>query len=132
MRPAWCRPRRPDERARHARTEAAWFPTREALLKQNLISQADYDQARADFRQQEAADEDQGGLAPKREGRSLRARKIYSPIDGIVISRDIRRPDRAGEFTAPELFKIAQDLRQMQITADISEADIGDVEAGQP
>jgi HlyD family secretion protein len=52
--------------------------------------------------------------------------KIYSPIDGIIINRKIDIGQTvAASFSAPELFTIAQDLRKMQVIADIDEADVG-------
>ncbi len=58
--------------------------------------------------------------------------KIIAPVDGTIIKRaiDVGQPV-AASFQAPELFTIAQDLRQMQIEVNVSEADIGKVKAGQ-
>ena len=57
---------------------------------------------------------------------------ITSPIDGIVISRDVDVGQTvAATMNAPVLFKIANDLRKMQIDAAIAEADIGNLEVGQ-
>ncbi len=102
------------------------------LRKNNLVAQSDYDQAMAELRQQEAA-------VRIAEASLQNARldfdrcKIYSPIDGVVISRDIDVGQTVqASFSAPKLFSIAQDLRQMEISAAVSEADIGGVEPGQP
>jgi HlyD family secretion protein len=59
--------------------------------------------------------------------------KINAPVDGIVISRDVDlgQTITAG-FTTPVLFTIAQDITKMNIKADVSEADIGQVKDGQP
>lgn len=102
------------------------------LLGQKLIAQSDYDQARTDLRQQEATVKNrEASLKSARV--DLERCTISSPIDGIVISRavDVGQTVQAS-FSAPKLFTLAQDLRQMEITANISEADIGTVEAGQP
>src|ERR1041385_2407498 len=57
---------------------------------------------------------------------------IYAPIDGIVISRVVDVGQTvAASFSAPTLFTIANDLRQMRIEALVSEADVGGVEEGQ-
>ena len=57
---------------------------------------------------------------------------ITSPIDGVVISRDVEEGQTvASGFETPTLFTIAADLTQMQVVADVDEADIGDVEEGQ-
>ncbi|MBI3875203.1 MAG: efflux RND transporter periplasmic adaptor subunit, partial [Verrucomicrobia bacterium] len=57
---------------------------------------------------------------------------IYSPIDGIVISRNVDVGQTvAASMSAPVLFVIAKDLTKMQIDANVSEADVGTVEEGQ-
>jgi HlyD family secretion protein len=57
---------------------------------------------------------------------------IRSPVDGIVLSRNINVGQTvAASFQTPTLFLIAQDLRQMQVNSDVSEADIGLVAQGQ-
>lgn len=57
--------------------------------------------------------------------------KIYSPIDGIVINRDVDPGQTvASSFSAPVLFVIAQDLSAMQVLADIDEADVGKIREG--
>jgi len=57
---------------------------------------------------------------------------IYSPVDGIVISRncDVGQTVIAS-FQTPDLFSIAQDLTSMQVEASVDEADIGKVQMGQ-
>ena len=58
--------------------------------------------------------------------------KIYSPINGVVISRDVDEGQTvAASFQAPKLFTIAQDLKQMQIDTAVDETDIGVVKEGQ-
>jgi HlyD family secretion protein len=57
---------------------------------------------------------------------------ILSPIDGVVISRDVDLGQTvAASLSAPTLFTIAQDLTKMQVNAVIDEADIGKIEDGQ-
>ena len=57
---------------------------------------------------------------------------IYSPIDGVVISRAVDEGQTvAATFNTPKLFVIANDLREMQVVADVDEADIGQVKEGQ-
>ena len=57
---------------------------------------------------------------------------ITSPIDGIVISRSVDVGQTvAASLSAPVIFTIANDLTKMQIDANVAEADIGTVEAGQ-
>lgn len=62
---------------------------------------------------------------------NLEYTKIYSPIDGVVISRAIDPGQTvAASFQAPTLFVIAQDLRKMRVLADIDEADVGRLKEG--
>lgn len=62
---------------------------------------------------------------------NLEYTKIYSPIDGVVISRAIDPGQTvAASFQAPTLFVIAQDLRKMRVLADIDEADVGRMKEG--
>jgi len=57
---------------------------------------------------------------------------IKSPIDGVVISRDINVGQTvAASFQAPVLFQIANDLTKMQVECSVDEADIGKVKEGQ-
>jgi HlyD family secretion protein len=61
----------------------------------------------------------------------LERTKIVSPINGTVISRAIDLGQTvAASFQAPELFKIAQDLRRIRIEANVNEADVGAVAEG--
>lgn len=58
--------------------------------------------------------------------------EIYSPIDGVVLDREIAEGQTvASSFSTPTLFTIAEDLTQMQVEADVDEADIGQVREGQ-
>ncbi|MGM0599418.1 MAG: efflux RND transporter periplasmic adaptor subunit [Candidatus Rifleibacteriota bacterium] len=58
--------------------------------------------------------------------------RVYSPIDGVVISRDVDVGQTvAASLQAPRLFIIAQDLKKMQIDTAVDEADIGKVAKGQ-
>jgi HlyD family secretion protein len=57
---------------------------------------------------------------------------IYSPVDGIVISRNVDVGQTvAASMSAPTLFIIANDLTKMQINAAVAEADVGGVQPGQ-
>lgn len=102
------------------------------LRKNQLVSQSEYDQVMAELRQQEAAVRiAEANL--KNAQLDLDRCKIYAPIDGVVISRDVDVGQTVqASFQAPKLFSIAQDLRRMEISAAVSEADIGGIEPGQP
>jgi HlyD family secretion protein len=57
---------------------------------------------------------------------------ISAPIDGVVIGRDVDRGQTvAASLEAPRLFTIARDLRQMEVHANVDEADIGRIRLGQ-
>jgi HlyD family secretion protein len=75
---------------------------------------------------------DQARAAARQAQANLSYTKIYSPIDGVVVDRkyDVGQTV-AASFQAPTLFTIAQDLTKMQVQADVDQADIGRVKAGQ-
>ena len=63
---------------------------------------------------------------------NLRYTKIISPVDGIVVSRAVNVGQTvAASFQTPTLFQVAQDLTDMQIEVNVSEADIGKIQKGQ-
>jgi HlyD family secretion protein len=58
--------------------------------------------------------------------------RITSPVNGIVIKRTIERGQTvAASLQAPELFVIAQNLRDMQVDASVDESDVGRIQVGQ-
>jgi HlyD family secretion protein len=64
---------------------------------------------------------------------NLRYTTIVSPIDGVVISRNVDVGQTvAATLQAPVLFTIARDLRRMQVNTSVAEADIGKIRAGMP
>jgi len=103
-----------------------------ALFKNQLIAQSEYEEALSEWRQQAALVSIKEAVL-KSARVDLERTKIRSPIDGVVIDRaiDVGQTVQAS-FAAPTLFILAQDLRQMQITANVSEADIGGVVSGRP
>lgn len=117
-------------RAQLNEAERALNRTKELFAK-DLVSQADLDAALttnetsvAQMRQTEAALE--------RARVNLRYAVIRSPIDGIVVSRDVDVGQTvAASLQAPQLFAIANDLSRMQVEASVDEADIGQITAGQ-
>ncbi|MEO7300440.1 MAG: efflux RND transporter periplasmic adaptor subunit [Verrucomicrobiota bacterium] len=120
-----------------ANTEASLELTRlnaeraQSLFKDNLLAKADYDKTVAELHQAEAAVKIRKAALQKARV-DLSRSSIYSPIDGVVISREVDVGQTvAASLNAPVLFKIANDLAKMQIDAMISEADIGGVEVGQ-
>jgi HlyD family secretion protein len=103
----------------------------QALFAEHLISQSDYDTAVATLHQAEAMVQiKQAALDNARV--NLDRCTISSPVDGTVISRNVDVGQTvAASMSAPVLFQIANDLTQMQIDANVSEADIGTVDEGQ-
>jgi len=79
--------------------------------------------------QQAAAQVQQSEAALRLAEVNLAHTTITSPIDGIVVSRDVNVGQTvAASLSAPTLFTIANDLTQMQVIANIDQADIGLVE----
>ncbi len=61
----------------------------------------------------------------------LRNTYIRSPIDGVVLNKDVDLGQTvAATFQTPELFRIAQDISQMEVDTNISEADILAIKTG--
>ena len=103
-----------------------------ALWDQQLAAQADLDQAQANYDSAVAAVNQAKAMLSSSET-DLRNSKIIAPIDGVVVDRqyDVGQPV-AASFQAPTIFTIAQDLTKMQVSADVSESDIGLCKVGQP
>ncbi len=105
---------------------------KKTLVPLKAASQFDLDQANAELLQAEATVTiNEAALASARA--NLGYCKITAPVDGIVIARkvDLGQTVTAG-FTTPVLFVIAQDISKMNISAAVSESDIGQVREGQP
>jgi HlyD family secretion protein len=101
------------------------------LFTNKLISSSDYDTAIANLHQADAQVQIKEA-ALTNAAVSLQRCTIYSPVDGVVISRDVDVGQTvAASLSAPTLFIIANDLTKMQIDANVSEADIGTVAEGQ-
>lgn len=101
------------------------------LRERQFLSPSEADQARATLRQAEAQVRVRRHALERAE-RELARTTITSPTDGMVISRDVDVGQTvAASLSAPILFEIAADLSQMQIHANVSEADIGQVIEGQ-
>lgn len=110
-----------------AQLELARINTRRSkeLLDSKLIPPSDYDQAIASLHQAEAQIMIKSATV-QRAQTDLSRCTIYSPIDGIVIDRKVDVGQTvAASLSAPTLFVIANELRNMQIDANVAEADIG-------
>ena len=102
-----------------------------ALHEKALVSDQEYDDATYLYEKSRAT-YDQAKAAMVKVERNLGYATITSPIDGVVISRAVEEGQTvAAGFETPTLFTIANDLTQMQVIADVDEADIGQVADGQ-
>jgi HlyD family secretion protein len=71
-------------------------------------------------------------VALDRAKQNLSYTNIYAPIDGVVVARNVDQGQTvAASLSAPELFRIANDLSQMQILAQVAESDIAQIKEGQ-
>ena len=101
------------------------------LHEKQLISDTDYEQSVYNYEKAKSNYESSQASLAKAE-RNLSYATITSPIDGVVINRAVEAGQTvASGFETPTLFTIAADLTQMQVVADVDEADIGGVEEGQ-
>jgi len=126
---------------RKARLE---YERAEPLSKQGTLSVADFDtalagyeSAQADLTMAEAQLENAQAAREQRKASlessliDLERTKIRSPIDGVVIERAVDQGQTvAASLSSPLLFNIAQDLTEIQIEANVDEADIGNVREG--
>ena len=101
------------------------------LYNKGLVAADDYDNALLSYKQakeQVASAKEEVQRAQTNLGYAT----ITSPIDGVVLSKSVEEGQTvAASFSTPELFTIAQDLTNMQVVADVDEADIGDVKVGE-
>ena len=98
-------------------TDAA-VANRDTLAAQLKLAQASVEQAKAAARLSKA---------------NLDYTTIRSPVDGVVIARNVSEGQTVvASMSAQVLFLIAADLRQMQVEANIPEADIGRIQPAQP
>lgn len=107
------------------------------LVTERVASAADLDQAQGEYDvslAEVAASQAQIAqiLARLSSARAtLTYTKIFSPIDGVVIDRQVEPGQTvASSFNTPVLFVIARDLREMRVLAEIDEADVGKVKEG--
>ena len=101
------------------------------LYEKGLVSTNDYDKAKLSYEQAKEAMVQRVENVKKAET-NLGYATITSPIDGIVIKKEVEQGQTvASSFNTPTLFTIAQDLTQMRVVADVDEADIGEVNEGQ-
>jgi len=101
------------------------------LRDKGFVSMSSYDQALAARDVASATLANSRAVADQAEANLAKA-AIRSPIDGIVLDRKVERGQTvAASFQTPELFVIASDLKKLELTVNIDEADIGEVKVGQ-
>ena len=94
-------------------------------------AEADLERAVADVAAAQAAIESAEASLESNEA-DLKKTIIYSPINGIVLSKDVAVGQTvAASLEAPVIFTIAEDLKQMKLVVDVDEADVGLVKEGQ-
>lgn len=110
--------------------QAANMNRYQTLYKKGLVSADEYENALLTYRQakEQVASSKESVLKAQT---NLGYATITSPIDGTVISKSVEEGQTvAASFNTPELFTIAKDLTNMQVVANVDEADIGGVKEG--
>lgn len=111
--------------------QTANYKRYKTLSEKGLVAADDFDNAKLSYTQakeQVASAKEEVQRAQTNLGYAT----ITSPIDGVVLSKSVEEGQTvAASFSTPELFTIAQDLTNMQVVADVDEADIGDVKEGE-
>ncbi|HBA88502.1 MAG TPA: efflux RND transporter periplasmic adaptor subunit [Geobacter sp.] len=109
------------------------------LLKEGIVSQSDMDVAQTAYESALAGEKSAEAVlmqtrgALKQAETNLNYSTIKSPVDGIVVSRNVDVGQTvAASFQTPTLFTIAQDLTKMQIDTSVDESDISKLKVGQP
>ena len=107
------------------------YNRQQSLYNSQVISRSDLDEARYNYETAKGTVTQR--LSDLQSTRTnLSYANIYSPINGVVLSRAIDEGQTvAASLSTPTLFTIAKDLEQMQVEANVDEADIGEVKNGQ-
>lgn len=107
------------------------YERNKGLHEKSLISDTEYEQSLYNYQMAKSSFHSSEAELAKAK-RNLSYATITSPIDGVVIDRAVEEGQTvAASFETPTLFTIAADLTQMQVVADVDEADIGGVKEGQ-
>lgn len=102
------------------------------LFKERVITAPEYEQTASAYRVAQA-NLRSAQIALERARKNLSYTAIHSPIDGVVVERNVDVGQTvAASLSAPQLFLIAQSLTEMQILAAVDESDIGRIADGQP
>lgn len=107
------------------------YQRNKTLYNEGFISRAEMEQSQTTYEQAEQSVKRMQSQYD-RAVTNLGYATITSPVDGTVIAREVDVGQTvAASFQTPNLFKIAEDLSQMQIETSVSEADIGVIKEGQ-
>nr|WP_302961935.1 efflux RND transporter periplasmic adaptor subunit [uncultured Prevotella sp.] len=111
--------------------ESANYKRYATLFKKGLVSADEYESAKLNFEKAKDKVAQSREMVQKAQT-NLSYAIITSPIDGVVISKSVEEGQTvAASYATPELFTIAKDLKDMQVVANVDEADIGDVKEGE-
>jgi len=120
-----------DQSEAEVKYQKATYERYKALIDKKLIAQSDYDLAEYNYNKAVATLHNVKSMNDK-DKINLSYAKIFSPIDGIILSRAVDEGQTvAASFSTPTLFTIANDLTQMRVEAKVDEADIGKIANGQ-
>ena len=104
------------------------FNRQKQLYAAGAISKADYDAA-VNATDAANATVDNAAAQVKSASKNVSLTKIYSPIDGVILTRNVGIGQTvAASFNTPTLFSIAKDLTDMQVKANVDEADVADLD----
>ncbi|MBN2576242.1 MAG: efflux RND transporter periplasmic adaptor subunit [Deltaproteobacteria bacterium] len=113
------------------------FGRQASLAERKLVAPADFDLAKTNLAAAKAqvavatGNLQQAKAALGQAKVNLAYTSIYSPTDGVVISRNVDVGQTvAASLSAPTIFVIAEDLRKMQVNTSVAEADVGKLSAG--
>lgn len=107
------------------------FSRQKTLFDNKVISKSDFDEALYNLNNAKSTVVQRGSDLQKAKT-NLSYANIYSPIDGVILSKAVDEGQTvAASYSTPTLFTIAKDLKEMQVEADVDEADIGQVKQGQ-
>ena len=102
------------------------------LFEWKVVTASEFSAVQSNFSVQKATVKS-AQIALERARQNLAYTKIYAPIDGVIVERNVDVGQTvAANFSTPQLFLIANDLSDMQILALVDESDIGAIRTGQP
>jgi HlyD family secretion protein len=108
------------------------YTRNKALFDARVLTAAEFESSKSNFAVQQAAVKS-AQIAVDRAKQNLSYTSIYSPIDGVIVERNVDVGQTvAASLSAPQLFLIANDLSEMQILASVDESDIGQIKDDQP